>query len=175
MHDQLKAYTWRTTRGLILACALWLTSFVMAVELRFVVQRAKKCQFGMQLREFVVVELGRSPFRCLWAFISCLHKVYNVCFVLEVEHASKLYSDRFRMSMQKTRSPILDEIREFTKVWTLLQHITFFTSWPPALLKDCWPLWFWSPGCLRFRASTRSACNEKMPRKNSDIALWLWP
>mmetsp|Transcript_50936 Transcript_50936/g.81304 ORF Transcript_50936/g.81304 Transcript_50936/m.81304 type:complete len:166 (-) Transcript_50936:14-511(-) len=40
---QPEAYTWRTTRGLILACALWLTSFVMAVELRFVVQRAKKC------------------------------------------------------------------------------------------------------------------------------------
>ena len=43
----LEAYTWRTTRGLILACALWLTSFVMAVELRFVVQRAKKCPYGL--------------------------------------------------------------------------------------------------------------------------------
>lgn len=72
--------------------------------------------------------------------VSMLVSVHFLASHLEVEHASKLYSDRFRMSMQKTRSPILDEIREFTKVWTLLQHITFFTSWPPALLKDCWPL-----------------------------------
>ncbi|CAE7371580.1 SYS1 [Symbiodinium natans] len=40
---QPEAYTWNTRRGLILALALWFTSLVMAVELRFVVQRAKKC------------------------------------------------------------------------------------------------------------------------------------
>mmetsp|Transcript_26640 Transcript_26640/g.50053 ORF Transcript_26640/g.50053 Transcript_26640/m.50053 type:complete len:164 (+) Transcript_26640:32-523(+) len=40
---QPEAYTWSTKRGLILASALWLTSVLMAVELRFVIQRAKKC------------------------------------------------------------------------------------------------------------------------------------
>ncbi|CAJ1355795.1 unnamed protein product [Effrenium voratum] len=40
---QPEAYTWRTTRGLVLAFSLWLTALVMALELRYVVQRAKKC------------------------------------------------------------------------------------------------------------------------------------
>lgn len=38
-----QAYTWKSTRGSILLGAMLLTSLVMAVLLRFVVQRAKKC------------------------------------------------------------------------------------------------------------------------------------
>eukprot|EP00930_Biecheleria_cincta_P042122 TRINITY_DN28979_c0_g1_i2.p1 TRINITY_DN28979_c0_g1~~TRINITY_DN28979_c0_g1_i2.p1 ORF type:complete len:167 (-),score=25.81 TRINITY_DN28979_c0_g1_i2:128-628(-) len=38
-----EAYTWSTTRGIGLTAALWVTSLVMAAELRHVVERAKKC------------------------------------------------------------------------------------------------------------------------------------
>eukprot|EP00933_Yihiella_yeosuensis_P008085 TRINITY_DN11337_c2_g1_i1.p1 TRINITY_DN11337_c2_g1~~TRINITY_DN11337_c2_g1_i1.p1 ORF type:complete len:170 (+),score=26.71 TRINITY_DN11337_c2_g1_i1:88-597(+) len=38
-----EAYTWNTRRGLALSMSLWITALVMAVLLRFVVERAKKC------------------------------------------------------------------------------------------------------------------------------------
>lgn len=38
-----EAWTWQSNKGLILTASLWFTSFLMALELRFVVQRAKKC------------------------------------------------------------------------------------------------------------------------------------
>mmetsp|Transcript_20601 Transcript_20601/g.46263 ORF Transcript_20601/g.46263 Transcript_20601/m.46263 type:complete len:165 (+) Transcript_20601:162-656(+) len=36
-------YTWETQEGFALLVCLWLTSLLMAVSLRFVVERAKKC------------------------------------------------------------------------------------------------------------------------------------
>merc|ERR1719383_937331 len=36
-------YTWSTRRGVVLVCCVWATALVMAVSLRFIVERAKKC------------------------------------------------------------------------------------------------------------------------------------
>ncbi|CAK9091647.1 unnamed protein product [Durusdinium trenchii] len=63
---QPEAYTWTTTRGLILTFALWFTSLIMAIELRFVVQRAKKClDFVATYHIFHLIATcfaeGRSP------------------------------------------------------------------------------------------------------------------
>eukprot|EP00449_Zooxanthella_nutricula_P025185 CAMPEP_0198547912 /NCGR_PEP_ID=MMETSP1462-20131121/68501_1 /TAXON_ID=1333877 /ORGANISM="Brandtodinium nutriculum, Strain RCC3387" /LENGTH=134 /DNA_ID=CAMNT_0044278413 /DNA_START=121 /DNA_END=521 /DNA_ORIENTATION=- len=38
-----RAYTWETPAGFALATSVWATGLVMAVALRFVVERAKKC------------------------------------------------------------------------------------------------------------------------------------
>eukprot|EP00747_Dinoflagellata_sp_TGD_P059928 gnl/TRDRNA2_/TRDRNA2_151801_c1_seq1.p1 gnl/TRDRNA2_/TRDRNA2_151801_c1~~gnl/TRDRNA2_/TRDRNA2_151801_c1_seq1.p1 ORF type:complete len:161 (-),score=29.02 gnl/TRDRNA2_/TRDRNA2_151801_c1_seq1:92-574(-) len=39
----VKAYTWDTNAGFALACSMWCTALVMALVLRVVVERAKKC------------------------------------------------------------------------------------------------------------------------------------
>ena len=158
-HDRLKAYTWRTNRGLILACALWLTSFVMAVELRFVVQRAKKCHFAMQLREFLMYLR-----RLLYHFDGCEFSLPAFTKILSTPASStrigsgcpcKRPAPQFWMKYDSLlRFGLCCNISHFS----LLGHLL------------CWR----TVGrrfdlIFGFRERSRSACNGKM-RKNT-----LWP